>query len=293
MMTVSLQRHGHFHWGEIRNALGEGVYAGMQRWRDPDRVWVVRHGSAGPVGRGTMLDHATVLDAEGHGGGPGRHAVLYAPTGERPKWDTCVAVITEGATHRHWHKIGPGVTSVTHPWLVEEIVRSFQGAMALNVEEEACKVLATMQEKDLALVDYDELEAGCREQDRSGLDAARIARAGARIARTFPDVAFPRGVVAMMSPEQASQLSGDAATSAGGASVRGIDIVASPAIEYDEGREGYAAMVAAKGSIYVSLGPMEIHAAKEEDGGIGMVAQYVMSVALKPAKIAKVFSYRR
>lgn len=292
MMTVSLQRNGSFHWGEIRSALGEEAYAGMQRWRDPERVWVVRHGSAGSAGRSTMLDHSTVLDAEGHGGSPGRHAVLYAPSATRPERPTCVAISMNATVHEHWHKIGPNVTGAAHPELVEEIVGSFQDAMALNVEEEACRVLSTMEE-DLALVDYDELEAEGRAQQRAPLDAAGIAAAGAKIARDFPGVAFPRGIVAMVSPEQAAQLPGGEAAGPREGGVRGIDIVASPAIKYDDERGGYGAIVAAKGSVYVSLGPMEIHAVRENDGGIGIVARYVMSVALKPAQIARVFSYRR
>lgn len=292
VMTVSLQRNGCFHWGEIRGALGEEAYAGMQRWRDPERVWVVRHGSAGPAGRSTILDHSTVLDAEGHGGSPGRHAVLYAPSAARPGEPTCVAIGMKSAIHEHWHRIGPNVTDAAHPGLVEEIVRSFQDAMALNVEEEACRMMSTMEE-DLALVDYDEYAASDGEQERRVLGMAGIAGAGARIARTFPGVAFPRGIVAMVSPEQAAQLCRDDAGGPWEGRAGGIDIVASPAIKYDDERGGYAAIVAAKGSIYVSLGPMEIHAEREKDGGIGVVARYVMSVALKPKKVARVFSYRR
>jgi len=125
VMTVSLQRNGCFHWGEIRGALGEEAYARMQRWRDPERVWVVRRGTTGIAGRSTMLDHSTVLDAEGHGGSPGRHAVLYAPSATRPAEPTCVAISMNATVHEHWHKIGPGVTGAAHPGLVEEIVGSF------------------------------------------------------------------------------------------------------------------------------------------------------------------------
>lgn len=292
VMTVSLQRNGCFHWGEIREVLGEEAYAGMQRWRDPERVWVVRHGSIRRGTRATILDHATVMESGEYGYSTSRHTLPRAPSAGRPDSPTCDVVDMVMKNHELWHRLDPDAASYASPGFIEDIVRSFQGAMALTVEEEVCGLLSTMKDQKFAMVDYDGRAAHIKDIDQAALDADMISKAGVAIARVNPEVAFPQGIVAMVSPEQTSQLHGGATAGIGAESVMGIDTVTSPAIKYGEEREGYAAIVAAKGSIYASLSPIEIHA-ERENGGIGIVARYAVGVAAKPGKAAKVFSYRR
>ena len=292
VMTVSLQRNGCFHWSEIREVLGEEAYAGMQRWRDPERVWVVRHGGAGSVARGTILDHATVMESEEYGCATTRHTLPRAPSSARPDGPTCDVYDMKIANHEQWHRLSPGAAGSARPGLIEEIVRSFREAVAMEVEEEVCGILSSMPDERFALVDYDEYAARITDIDQTALSANMISGAGAAIARVNPEVAFPQGIVAMVSPEQASQLHGDATVELDAGSVQGIDIVTSTAVRYDKKAGGYAAIVASKGGIYVSLSPMEIHAFKE-DGDICIVARYGVGAAVKPGKAAKVFSYRR
>jgi len=292
VMTVSLQRNACFHWGEIREVLGERAYAGMQRQRGLERVWVVRHGGAGRGARGTVLDHAAVMESEDYGYAAIRNMLPHATSAARPGMPAHDAHGMRATGHEQWCRLGPGEAGAAGPGLVEEIVKSFQGAAALTVEEEVCDIMSSTVDEGFALVSHGGSAVRMAGNGRVALGAGMVSDAGAAIVRANPEVAFPQGIVAMVSPEQADQLREDATACMGAGKVHGIDVVTTPAIRYDEGIGGYAAIVAAKGSIRVSLSPMEIHASKE-GGGVAIVARYGAGVAASPGKAAMVFSHRR
>lgn len=284
-----------FNWEEIREELGKEAYEDMQTQRDT-RVWLVDHVEMGRGSRRTALGCASVAGADLHGSPAERHVMLERPwaldqigssvpgaTGRLAKVDTADRGLV--------HHIDRKTLKASHDGLVGDIAKSFYAEIALNVERSIHDALIRVDESRLAgVVEMERKGDSMHVPPEDPLSADKIADAAGAIVRRNPDVPCPRGLFCMVSPEQALQLLDSNADRH--PRVYGIDVVASPAVEFDTNRDQYTAIVAPKRSVLVALSMIEVGAERTGDGTV-LTARYATGVSIDPRQTAKVVSWKR
>lgn len=285
-----------FNWEEIREELGKDEYEEMQTQRE-SRVWLVDHADMGCGSRRTALDCAYVAGADLHGKFAEHHVSLARPmvstnySGDFPPEVTCGIARIETTDHKLAHYIDRKALKAAPGGLMAYIVASFYAEIALRVEKSIHRELARGDESRL-LAAMEMVRHGDRMSIRQEdpLSAEKIADAASTIIKHNPHVPYPQGLACMVSPAQAMQL--PASTANGRPGVHGIDTIVSPAVKFDDDRDCYEAMVAAKGSILVALSRIEIAADRVGDGTM-LTVRYSSGVSIDPHQTVKVRSWKK
>ncbi|MDD9809062.1 MAG: hypothetical protein OXU25_04400 [Thaumarchaeota archaeon] len=290
IMTRSLKRYSAFHWEEIASTVGEDAYGKMQHQRG-NRVWVVDAASIAPRPRRSILDHASVGTAGVHGE-DSVHIVVGTPA-PKASHMTCSPVEMDVKTCTLVHSIDHRALKGAPEGLLQGIVDSIYSEITLGVEEAAyADLLKTDKSRLAGTVEMKRNSEPMTVKDEDPLEPGLVAAAAAKIARMHRHVPFPDGLVCLASPAQAVQLAWDSAGRARSMSVAGIDVLATPVIEFDQSYGRYVAFVASKRSIRVALSRIEIDAVRI-DNGVRIVAQYAVGARVDPNEAVRVESWRR
>lgn len=296
VLTESLRTNGLFHWGEIRDTVGEEAYGTMQWLRGDSRVWVVDHADIEPRQRRSMIDYAHVDGAEL--GRPGsEHVAIGDPVPASPHAEeiprpTCAMEDMETTDYELAHHVPHRTMGSVNDRFVRDLMASFYGRIALDVERQIQRQAGRVHDKELAFVgEKDPGITAVAPEVREPMEGSAITRAGIGVVRANPQVPFPHGLVCMISPEQAMQLFGNGSASLESMSADGIALVTSPAVRFGGSWNRFMNVVAASGSIRVALSRIEVDAARH-DRGTTIRARYSMGVRVEPRMAARIFSYR-
>ena len=294
ILTQSLKRYGAFHWTEIAAALGDDVCEGMRRKRESSSVWLFDLASIDPRPRRSILDYARVDEAELYAesfdhieiGPPARSNLDVAH-------NTCSQAPLEVKRHTLVHTIDHKALNDAPACLLQEIVGSFYGEIALDIERAAyAELLGTDRNQLAASMSMDRKSEPMTVREEDPLDAKTIASAAAEISRIRPNVPFPGGLVCLASPSQAMQLVDGSTGRARAMNVGGIDVLATPVIQFDQSYERHVAFVVAKRSIHVALSRMEVDVDRT-DNRVRIVAQCASGARADPKGAARIESWRR
>lgn len=294
LLTQSLKRYGAFHWTEIAAAVGDDVCDGMRRKREDSSVWLFDLASVDPRPRRTILDYVRVDEAE-----------LYAEsfdhievgTPSRSSLDvthnTCSQAPLEVKRHTLVHTIDHKTLNGAPMRLLQEAVGSFYGEIALDIERAVyADLLSTDRSQLVTAMSMGRRSEPMAAREEDPLDAETVASAAAEISRVRPSVPFPDGLVCLASPSQAMQLVDGSTERARVMNVGGIDVLATPVIQFDQSHERHVAFVVAKRSIHVALSKMEVDV-NRADNRVRIVAQCASGTRADPRDAARIESWRR
>jgi len=276
--------------------VGEEVYGSMQWLRGDSRVWVVDHADVEPKPRRTMIDYARVDGAELGRPGSQRAAIgdpvpVSPHAGEVPPV-TCGVADIETMDYELAHHVPHRTMGSVNDWFVRDLMASFYGKIALDVEKRIQKQVGRAHDKEFAFVGKrDPGISTVAPEAREPMEGSSITRAGISVVRSNPQIPFPRGLVCMISPEQAMQLFGNGSARMESMSTDGIALVTSPAVRFGGSWNRFMNIVAASGSIRVALSRIEVDAERQDHGTI-IRARYSMGVSVDLRMAARIYSYR-
>jgi len=296
VLTESLRTNGLFHWGEIRDTVGEEAYGTMQWLRGDSRVWVVDHADIAPKPRRSMVDYARVDGAE-LGRPSSQLATIGAPepvtphSGDVPG-HTCGMTDIDTMDYELAHHVHHRTLASVNDWFVRDLMVSFYDRIALDIERQIQKQVGRAHDEEFAFVGKGNSGTGTvATEAREPMGTNAITQAGIGVARSNPQVPFPHGLVCMISPEQAMQLFGNSSAKMENMSAGGISLVTSPAVKFGGSQNRFMNVVAANGSIRVALSGIEVDAVRQNAGTV-IRARYSMGVRVEPHLAARIFSYR-
>lgn len=256
------------------------------------RVWLARHDDMGRGHRRSALGCARVAGSDLGAGSAERHVVLGRPVppgGQGgPPEATCGLARVSTADRELYHYVERAALKAAGDGLVADIAASFYGEIALDVEASLHGGITGEDESRLARV-VRLPRPGSRGMREELLSADWIDDAAGDIIRGSPDVPYPGGLMCMVSPVQAMQLS--AKSHDGRPRAGGIHTVVSPVVDSGSQPDRYEAIVAAKRSVLVALSMVEIGAERVGDGTM-LTARYSVGTSIDPAQAAKVVSWR-
>lgn len=281
-------------WVWLKDELGDEEY-GRQVFRhgSGEHSWRVWHAEMSPGPRCYVIDYADVEQVEMGETTSRRHLAL--------DWINADNII-EGTRSRIVeikcekpvevsHRLGNGAAMAAERNIAHDVMMSFHAAMATCVEAQVCRKFFKAHKDGKLAVTMKAKGTSGREGASAGgvLAAGDILDAAAKIAQKNPQVPFPRGIVCVLSPEQAVQLFNDPEVHVDSMDVCGIDMVVSPVMSSNGDSTARFAMVVAKRSISVAASRIEVRIHKNGDGEM-LRAKYMTGVEINPKMTAAVVS---
>lgn len=273
-------------WAWLKEELGDEEYERQVFTNgNGEHGWRVWHAEMSPGPRYYVIDYADVGQIEMGETTSRRHRILdwiNANNFVEGTKSRIVEIECERPVEIS-HRLDTGAAMSTERNIAHDVMMSFYSAMATCVEAQTCrKFLEAYRDGKLASTVHSKDKSGHGGADAVGvLTASDVVDGAAAIARKNPQVPFPRGIVCVLSPEQAAQLLNDPAVRIDSMDVCGIDMVVSPAMNNSGDSEARLAMVAAKRSIYVAASRIEVKIRKGGDGEM-LSGKYRTGVEINP-----------